>query len=114
MAMHKAAIALIAYVVVVLALLAGTYGPTAARDMDALLSPSAQATELAPAAPTTQAVCTTDLDCEQYALRTGMDTVPTVSDDDELLCPRGMEAYDTEMPELGAQGVVCRTHLMEV
>jgi hypothetical protein len=113
MVMHKAATLIIAYLVVVTALLAGAYVPVAAHDVEALLAPSSSSTEL-----TTQAPCTTDADCEAWALGQGMDTTPTLepaADGGEgYVCPAGMDLHDTEMPELGAQGVVCRTHLMEV
>jgi hypothetical protein len=106
--MHKAATLIIAYLVVVTALLAGAYVPVAAHDVAQLADP----------APTARAVCTTDADCEAWALEQGMDTTPTLEPADDggegYVCPAGMELYDTEMPDLGAQGVVCRTHLREV
>jgi hypothetical protein len=68
-------------------------------------------------APST-AVCTTDAECDAYAFHAGWDTtpvlVPAADGGEGYVCPMGGELYDTENPELGNTGVVCRNVYMEV
>jgi hypothetical protein len=99
--MHKTAAALAVLALTALVIALAAVSPLASRAL---------------AATHTQAVCTTDAECATWdAEHYAMPVLEPADDGGEAyVCPRGMELYDTEMPELGAQGVVCRTYLMEV